>query len=69
MSPKGNKYLVIVESPAKARTIGKYLGSDYEVAAFSGDWLRTNWVPWFETIGYNDDKPVQPVFVCRAKPA
>ena len=42
---------------------------DYEIAAFSGDWLRTNWVPWFETIGYNDDKPVQPVFVCRAKPA
>lgn len=30
------KYLVIVESPAKARTIGKYLGSDYEVAASVG---------------------------------
>ncbi len=28
--------LVIVESPAKARTIGKYLGSDYEVAASVG---------------------------------
>ncbi len=30
------RYLVIVESPAKARTIGKYLGRDYEVAASVG---------------------------------
>ena len=30
------KYLVIVESPAKARTIGRYLGSDYDVAASVG---------------------------------
>ena len=28
--------LVIVESPAKAKTIGKYLGSDYKVAASMG---------------------------------
>ncbi len=28
--------LVIVESPAKARTIGRYLGSDYDVAASIG---------------------------------
>ena len=33
MSPK---HLVIVESPAKARTIGKYLGPDYDVAASVG---------------------------------
>ncbi len=33
MSPK---HLVIVESPAKARTIGKYLGRDYDVAASVG---------------------------------
>ncbi len=34
-STKG-RYLIIVESPAKARTIGRYLGSDYEVAASVG---------------------------------
>jgi len=31
-----SKKLVIVESPAKAKTIGKYLGSDYEVMASVG---------------------------------
>ena len=30
------KYLVIVESPAKSKTIKKYLGADYEVAASVG---------------------------------
>ena len=30
------KYLVIVESPAKAKTIQKYLGDDYEVLASYG---------------------------------
>jgi DNA topoisomerase-1 len=36
MSEKGGKHLVIVESPAKARTIGKYLGKGYDVAASVG---------------------------------
>ena len=32
----GKKNLVIVESPAKAKTIGKYLGPDYQVKASMG---------------------------------
>ena len=34
--PKAKTNLVIVESPAKARTIEKYLGSDYKVDASGG---------------------------------
>ncbi len=36
MSQNGGKKLVIVESPAKARTIEKYLGKGYQVAASVG---------------------------------
>jgi DNA topoisomerase-1 len=36
MSDKDERRLVIVESPAKARTISKYLGKGYEVAASVG---------------------------------
>jgi DNA topoisomerase-1 len=36
MAAKKKKHLVIVESPAKAKTINKYLGSDYEVVASKG---------------------------------
>lgn len=46
MAPtKTGKILLIVESPAKARTIGQYLGSDYEVLASVGhvrDLPKTN---------------------------
>ena len=36
MAPRKKKNLVIVESPAKAKTINKYLGDDYEVVASKG---------------------------------
>jgi DNA topoisomerase I len=36
MAKKSGKHLVIVESPAKAKTINKYLGSDYIVKASMG---------------------------------
>src|SRR6516165_5871838 len=36
MATRKKKNLVIVESPAKARTINKYLGADYEVVASKG---------------------------------
>ena len=36
MSHNGGMQLVIVESPAKARTIGIYLGKGYEVVASVG---------------------------------
>ncbi len=35
-TPSGDKSLVIVESPAKARTIAKFLGKDYDVQASIG---------------------------------
>ena len=31
--PNAKQNLVIVESPSKAKTIGKYLGPDYQVKA------------------------------------
>src|SRR5262245_42222782 len=36
VAKKKKKSLVIVESPAKAKTINKYLGADYEVVASKG---------------------------------
>ena len=40
------KYLVIVESPAKVKTIQKFLGKNYEVAASNGhvrDFPKSQW--------------------------
>ena len=41
--------LVIVESPSKAKTIGKYLGPDYSVKASMGHLRDTYRIP--KTIG------------------
>lgn len=38
--PSAKKNLVIVESPAKAKTIEKYLGTDYKVVASNGTLAR-----------------------------
>lgn len=39
------KYLVIVESPAKVKTIKKFLGSNYEVMASQGHIKRSSEKP------------------------
>jgi DNA topoisomerase-1 len=58
---KKKKSLVIVESPAKAKTIHKYLGADFEVAASKGHVrdlpksrfgidIEKGWVPTYRTL-------------------
>ncbi len=56
-----NKYLVIVESPAKSKTIEKYLGSDYKVTSSKGHIrdLKTNGVGGF---GVDIDNNFQPSY-------
>ena len=56
MAKKAEKKLVIVESPAKAKTIGKYLGAGYEVKACMGH-LRD--LPK-STIGVDVDNDFEP---------
>ena len=61
MAARKKKHLVIVESPAKAKTINKYLGADYEVVASKGhvrDLLKTKlgidieggWIPTYRDL-------------------
>ena len=57
--PKGNRNLVIVESPAKARTIGRFLGSDYHVMASLG---HVRDLP-SSKIGVEVEKDFAPVYV------
>ena len=51
--------LVIVESPAKAKTINKFLGSDYTVKASMGH-LRD---PPKTKLGVDEDKGFKPTYV------
>src|SRR5207245_6559553 len=61
VATRKKKNLVIVESPAKAKTINKYLGSDYEVAASKGHVrdlpdrklgidIEKGWQPTYQTL-------------------
>ena len=57
-SPRPGKMLVIVESPAKAKTINRYLGDDYAVKACMG---HVRDLPRSE-IGVDVDKGFQPTY-------
>ncbi|MGD2134855.1 MAG: type I DNA topoisomerase [Gemmatimonadales bacterium] len=59
VSPQAGKTLVVVESPAKARTIGKYLASDYTVKATVG---HVRDLPQRE-LGVDVDKGFRPKYV------
>src|SRR5262245_40765519 len=59
--PRKGKNLVIVESPAKAKTIGKYLGPDFDVTASKGHVrdlpkrkfgidIEKGWVPTYQNL-------------------
>lgn len=58
-SPKGEKALVIVESPAKSKTIKKILGDSYTIEASFGH-IRD--LPP-KTLGFDVDKNFEPTFV------
>ena len=54
------KYLVIVESPAKAKTIKKFLGSNYQVIASNG---HVRDLPK-STLGIDVDNDFEPLGSC-----
>ena len=72
-SNPGAKALVIVESPAKARTIGKFLGSGYTVEASIGhvrdlpqgakqipaEYKGESWA----NLGVNVDEDFEPIYI------
>ncbi|MBN1851478.1 MAG: type I DNA topoisomerase [Pirellulales bacterium] len=71
--PSGSKALVIVESPAKARTISKFLGNRFEVEASIGHVrdlpqgakqipVRFKGEPW-ANLGVNVQKDFEPIYV------
>lgn len=53
------KYLVIVESPAKVKTIKKFLGSNYEVAASNG---HVRDLPK-STMGFSEENNYEPKYI------
>ena len=53
------KDLVIVESPAKARTVGRFLGSGYEVLASMG---HVRDLP-SKTLGVDVENSFEPTYV------
>ncbi len=66
MATRKKKSLVIVESPAKAKTINKYLGADFEVAASKGHVrdlpktrfgidIEAGWVPTYRSLDDRKD--------------
>ena len=58
---KGNKTLVIVESPAKSKTIGKILGSDYIIQASMGH-VRDLAKKAHDGLGFDIENNFQPAF-------
>src|SRR5688572_9047666 len=73
MATKKSKSLVIVESPAKARTISKFLGSEYTVEASIGHVrdlpegasqipAKYKAEPWAR-LGVNVDSNFEPIYV------
>ena len=66
MATRKKKNLVIVESPAKAKTIHKYLGPEFEVAASKGHVrdlpksrfgidIEAGWVPTYRNLDDRKD--------------
>ena len=53
------KYLVIVESPAKVKTIKKFLGKNYEVAASNG---HVRDLPKSQ-LGFNPENDFEPKYI------